>query len=92
MYKNAGDEQAFFSLKPKLTSTQQSLLSSFYRLSQERRLENSAPLPIKDKEIHYYLEYNSSHYPNDLFLTAIHLLDAHYIEQRCNEIKKANKV
>ena len=92
MFKRSGDEQGFFNLKPVLTSNQLSLLSSFYSLSQERSLESGAPLSIKDSDIRYYLDHNCSHYPDDLFLAAIHMLDANYIEQRCAEIKKANKV
>lgn len=92
MYKQSGDEGSFFKLKPKLSGRQQELLSGFYRLSQERVLENGSPLPIKDKEVYYFYGVNGSQYPRDLFLTAIHLLDSYYIEQRCEEIRKANKV
>lgn len=83
MYKNSRNEQGFFDLKPELNSKQQGLLSSFYRLSQERELQNCAPLPIKDRDIYYFLDKNGSSYPDDLFLTGIHMLDGHYIEQRC---------
>ena len=92
MYKQSGDESSFYKLKPKLNGKQQELLSGFYRLSQERDLENGSPLPIKDKEVYYFYACNGSRYPRDLFLTAIHLLDADYIERRCVEIRKANKV
>ena len=80
-------------IKPELTQRQAVLLSSFYRLSQERSLDQGVPLSIKDKDIIYYQEINGSHsFPDDLFMMAIREIDSEYIEQKIEEIRrKANK-
>ena len=80
------------SIKPKLNGNQYILLSAFYRLSQERGLEQGSPLPIKDKAIYLYLSKNGSGTtPEDLFIMAIHEVDEEYIKQYCDEIKRKNK-
>lgn len=67
------------------------LLSAFYRLSQERDLEQGAPLAIKDKAIIFYKDiYGSCQLPDDLFAIAIHEIDNEYIKQRCEEIRRKN--
>ena len=83
----------FYELKPILTHRQQSLISAFYRLSQERTTEQGAPYPIKDKDIHYWQHNNGScSYAPDLFIMAIHAIDNEYIKQQCDEMRrKANK-
>ena len=93
MYKAQGQIKEFNELKPKLTHKQQSLLGAFYRLSNERTIENGAPYPIKDKDIRYYQKYNGScSYASDLFIMAIHAIDNEYIKQQCDEMKhNANK-
>jgi len=93
MYERSGSLDEFYKLKPKLTTKQFSLLSAFNRLSQERRLENGGPMPIKDRDIHYYQHHNGSHgYAPDLFIMAIHGVDQEYITQTCDELRrKTNK-
>lgn len=92
MYKDSNDEKSFFELKPELNEKQQMLLSSFYRLSQERLLESGAPLPIKNKDIYFYIQhYGCSFYPVDLFVEAIHSIDRYYIDRRCEEITKETR-
>lgn len=93
MYKAQGELADFYALKPKLTDRQQSLLSSFYRLSNERTTEQGAPYPIKEKDIRYYQRFNGScSYAPDLFIIAIHAIDNEYITQQCEEMRrKANK-
>ena len=70
-----------------------SLLSAFYRLSQERDLDQGAPLSIKDSAIVFYTKiHGSCTLPEDLFMIAIHDIDGEYIKQRCDEIRrKQNK-
>lgn len=93
MYEQSGATDEFYKLKPQLTSKQTMLLNAFNRLSQERRTEQSAPMPIKDRDIHYYQQHNGSHgFAPDLFIMAIHDIDQEYIKQRCDEIRrKMNK-
>lgn len=92
MYQNSGSIDEFNKLKPKLTGNQLSLISSFNKLSCERRLEQGAPLQIKDRDIHYHQQHNGSHgYAPDLFLHAIRSIDAEYITQRCEEIRRKMK-
>lgn len=88
-----GQLKEFELIKPNLTAAQQSLLNSFYRLSQERRMNESVPLPITDRDIHYYQDNNGScGYAPDLFIIAIHAIDAEYIKRRCDELRaQANK-
>jgi len=80
-------------MKPEMTDRRYQLLSMFNELSQERRLENGAPMPIRVSDIHVYVGFNGSlGYPLDLIVEAIKQIDAEYIETRCNEIKrKLNK-
>lgn len=79
-------------IKPKLSQRQVSLLSAFYRLSQERALEQGAPLSIKDKDIVFYNSvHGSCGIPTDLFMIAIHDIDSEYIKQRCEEIRRKQK-
>lgn len=76
-------------IKPELTVKQRNLLGSFYRLSQERRLNNEFPLPIIDRDIHYYqLKNGSCTYTDDLFIMLIHEIDAEYIKNKCEELKR----
>jgi len=92
MYKSSGKESEFYELKPKLTEIQIKLLSAFYRLSQERETESGAPLPIKDRDIHYYQKYNGScGYDADLFVMAINGIDQEYVTQKCEEIRRKMK-
>lgn len=92
MYKRAGKEDQFFQLKPTLTDRQVLLSNAFYRLSQERESCNGAPMPIKDRDIHYYQKHNGSHgYADDLFLFAIHEIDNDYIKAKCEELSRKNK-
>jgi len=92
MYKNSGEESKFYELKPKLTEKQVKLLSAFYRLSQERETESGAPLPIKDRDIHYYQKFNGSFgYADDLFVIAINSIDQEYVTQKCEEIRRKMK-
>lgn len=93
MYQQSGQIEEFNRLKPRLTGKQYMLLSAFNRLSQERRLENGGPMPIKDRDIRYYQQHNGSHgYAPDLFIMAIHDIDQEYIKQTCDEMRrKMNK-
>lgn len=88
-----GNIDDFHKLKPQLSNKQMMLLNAFNRLSQERRLENGGPMPIKDLDIHYYQNHNGSHgYAPDLFIIAIHEIDQEYITQTCDEMRrKMNK-
>lgn len=89
-YKKVGQLEEFNKLKPKLAAKQLALLNAFNRLSQERRLENGGPMPIKDRDIHYYQHHNGSHgYAPDLFIMAIHGVDQEYIDRRCKDMKAA---
>ena len=85
--------QLLESKKPTLTERQVNLLNAFYKLSQERSLEQGSPLSIKDKDIYFYIEKNGSYsMPEDLFIKAIHEIDSEYIKQRCEEMRrKASK-
>ena len=41
-------------------------------MSQERRTQSGAPMPIKDRNIHYYQLHNGSHgFAPDLFIMAM---------------------
>tara|TARA_R110000803_G_scaffold95395_3_gene163360 strand:+ start:254 stop:493 length:240 start_codon:yes stop_codon:yes gene_type:complete len=74
-----------------LTNQQQLLLNAFYRLSQERRTEQGAPLSIVDKDIDYYQSKNGScSLAQDLFIIAIHAIDSEYIKQKHDEIRRRN--
>lgn len=76
-------------IKPELTNKQLNLLGSFYRLSQERRLNSDFPLPITDRDIHYYQSVNGScYYADDLFIMLIHAIDAEYMTNKCNELAR----
>lgn len=67
------------------------LLNAFYRLSQERRVEQGAPLSIVDKDIYYYQSNNGScSLAPDLFIIAIHAIDSEYIKQKHDEIRRRN--
>jgi hypothetical protein len=91
-YYSSGNSQEYLELKPALTDRQQSLLSAFYRLSQERTVNQDAPYPIKEQDIRYYQQhYGSCHYPQDLFIMAIHEIDSEYITHRCEQMRRANK-
>jgi len=91
-YKRAKSLHLFYELKPSLTDKQVNLLSAFYKLSQERETINGAPLPIKDRDIHYYQKNNgSSGYAPDLFVMAINDIDQEYITKKCEEIKRKAK-
>lgn len=82
----------FNTLKPQLTDKQLSLIGSFYKMSQERTIEQGAPYPIKAKEIHYYQDYNGScSYAPDLFIIAIHAIDSEYIKNRCEQMRQESK-
>ncbi len=76
-----------------LTNGQIELLNAFYRISKERGYEQSAPLAIKDKDIHYYQRYNDSCFmAPDLFVSCISLIDSEYLRIKFEEIqRKANK-
>jgi hypothetical protein len=93
MYDRMGNADDFYKLKPKLSNKQMMLLNAFNRLSQERRLENGGPMPIKDRDIHYYQHHSGSHgCAPDLFIMAIHEVDQEYITQTCDEMRrKMNK-
>ena len=87
LHKTMGMLSVIEDIKPIMTSKQLSLLGAFYRLSQERGLNNDFPLPIKDKDIHYYQSVNGScHYAGDLFIMLIHAIDAEYMTNKCNEL------
>lgn len=92
-YKRAKSLDLFYELKPDLTDKQVNLLSAFYKLSQERETMNGgAPLPIKDRDIHYYQEHNGScGFAPDLFVTAINDIDLEYVTKKCEEIKRKTK-
>lgn len=93
MYKAQDKLDEFYKVKPELTNNQQMLLNAFYRLSQERRTEQGAPLSIKDKDIHYYQDRNGScSLAPDLFQVAMHAIDSEYIKKKHDEIRKINKV
>ena len=68
-------------------------MSAFNQLSVERKTEQGAPFPIKEKATRYYQKHHSSQgYAPDLFITAIRLIDNEYITQRCEEMRrKASK-
>ena len=88
----AGREDEIKSLKPVLNARRFGLLNAFNQLSQERRLENGAPMPILNKSIREFIEYYGAiGYPDDLFIEAIQKIDNAYIDARCEEIRRKNK-
>lgn len=92
MYERSGELDLFYEKKPQLTKRQVSLIGAFNCLSQERGLEQGAPMPIKDRDIRYYQRYNGSlGYAPDLFLFAINDLDQEYVNHRCEEIRRKIK-
>lgn len=92
MYKAQGMLNEFKELKPQLTARQQSLLCAFHRMSQERDCIEREPLPIKDRDIHYYQKNNGScEYAPDLFIIAIHAIDCEYIKHQCDEVRRKKK-
>ncbi len=92
MYQSSGAMDEFNKLKPSLSGKQMQLVVAFNRLSCERKLEQGAPLQIKDRDIHYYQQHNGSHgYAPDLFVHAIRSIDAEYITQRCEEMRRKMK-
>ena len=91
LYKMSNKVDEFYSKKPKLTEEQLSLLSAFYKLSQERRTEQGFPLVIRDSDIRAYQRYNSSIYASDLFIHAINELDREYIDIKAKEIQRKAK-
>lgn len=92
MYEAQGISYQLEELKPNLEQNQILLLNAFYRLSQERRTQENVPLLIKDKDINYYQSiYGSCGYAPDIFVYAIRSIDAQYIENRCDEIKRKSK-
>lgn len=91
MYARQNQAEEFYKLKPNLTQQQVSLLSAFYKLSQERRTEQGFPLVIKDSDIREYQRYNSSIYADDLFIHAINEVDREYIGLKAKEMKQKAK-
>ncbi len=76
-------------LKPDIQVHHYILINAFNRMSQERRMENNAPMPITENAIYEYIERNSiGDRPVDLFVYAIHQIDNKYIEMRCDEIRR----
>lgn len=92
MAKMAGREDEIKSLKPTLNERRFRLLNAFNQLSQERRLQNDAPMPILHKSIIEYTSYYGCiGYPLDLLVQAIQQIDISYIERRCEELRRKNK-
>lgn len=88
----AGRSEEIEKLKANMSENRHRLLSAFNQLSQERRLENGAPMPILNKSIREYIEYYGAiGYPDDLFIEAIQKIDSSYIDARCEEIRRKNK-
>jgi len=92
MAKMAGRGDEIEKLKADMNEKRYRLLSAFNQMSQERRLENGAPMPILNKRIREYIEYYGANgYPDDLFIEAIQKIDNAYIDARCEEIRRKNK-
>ena len=92
MARMAGREDEIKSLKAEMNGKRFRLLSAFNQLSQERRLQNDAPMPILHKSIVEYTDYYGCiGYPLDLFVQAIQQIDISYIERRCEELRRKNK-
>lgn len=83
--------EEFYKLKPLLNNKQHDLYSAFLRIGAERRYEQSAPMPILEREIDYFIDkYGCCNYPPDIFTTAIKLIDSAYTERKHAEIMRKN--
>ena len=78
-----------FPEQPKLTARQNSALSAFYYIGEQRRVDQGIPYRVRDDEV---LLHSSIHgcygYERKFFLYVITSIDQEYITRQHKDIKK----